>query len=322
LKLNDSIQDYFRYIQHEQGVSQGTTETYKSWLRHFHRWLEANGYPDPLLEAFNLTTLRRFLYAISERGYRPRTIRGVFHPLRGFGEYLITTGTLEVNPAKQVAMPKLDAAIRKTVSDEEITLLLNACERQRSPRQIALSKAMISVFAYGGLRRTEAFDLKIGDINLKEGSVLVQQGKGSKSRRVYVCQEAVDALAAWLAIRESDCQTDFLFMFDRRRRIHDDSMKTLMDTLKAAAGLRDHANILVHGLRHAAATRLLRNGANLKDIQVFLGHSNLQITSVYLHTDEEQAKGIASLTAIRPQAQEMKPAPRQGEVRQVRRLTR
>lgn len=71
----------------------------------------------------------------------------------------------------------------------------------------------------------------------------MQQGKGSKSRRVYVCQEGIDDLAEWLAIGEKDCQSDFLFMFDRKRRIHDDSRKTLMDTLKAAAGLRDHVNI-------------------------------------------------------------------------------
>lgn len=301
MKFAHAIQDYFAYIEHERNVARGTLETYKSWLRHFHRWLEANGYPDAGLEVFNLPTLRRFLYDLSGRGYRPRTIRGVFHPLKGLGEFLITNGVLTVNPAKQVTMPKLDAAERKTISDVEIAALLDACERQRTPRQIALSRAILAVFVFGGLRRTEACDLRTDDVDLAEGSILVRQGKGQKSRKVYVCEDAVSALREWLALREKDCQADYLFMFDRRRRIHENGLRTLLATLKANAGLRDHVNISgVHNLRHAAATRLLRNGANLKDISTFLGHSCLQVTSIYLHSNEEQARGIAELTALRP----------------------
>src|ERR1043166_6504862 len=156
MKLYDAIRDYFQFIEHEQNVTSGTLETYKSWLRHFHRWLESNGFPEPGLDAFNLPTLRRFLYELSGRKYRPRTIRGIFHPLRGLGEFLLTNGVITVNPAKQVTMPKMDAAERKTVSEEEIAALLQACERQRTPRQIALSRAMMAVFIYGGLRRNEA----------------------------------------------------------------------------------------------------------------------------------------------------------------------
>jgi integrase/recombinase XerD len=301
MKLYDAICDYWKYIEHELGVTKGTQETYKSWLRHFHRWLESNGSPDPGLDAFNLPTLRRFLYELSGRGYRPRTIRSIFHPLRGLGEFLITNGVITVNPAKQLTMPKLDAAERKTITEAEIAALLDACERQRTPRQIALSRVMLSVYIYGGLRRTEACDLRIDDVNLQEGSILIRQGKGQKSRKVFICQEGVHALREWLTVREKDCQCDYLFMFDRKRRIHENGLRTLLQTLKANAGLRDHDNILIHGLRHAAATRLLRNGANLKDISTFLGHSSLQVTSVYLHSNEEQAKQIAELTALRPQ---------------------
>jgi len=299
MNLNDAIQDYFRFIQHEQGVTQATLETYKSWLRHFARWLETNGYPQPGLDAFNLPTLRRFLYDLSGRGYRPRTIRGIFHPLRSFGAFLVTNGVIETNPAKQVTTPHLDAAERKTVSDEEIALLLAACERQRTKRQIALARAVLSVFVYGGLRRSEACNLKVKDIDIREGSVHVRQGKGQKSRTVYVCKECVRALSEWLAVREQDCQADWLFMFDRKRRIHEVGLRTLMQTIIAHAGLRDHDNIQVHALRHAAATRLLRNGADLRSIQTFLGHSNLQVTSVYLHTDEAQARSIAELGALK-----------------------
>jgi|SRR5579884_628195 len=308
MKLFDAFQDYFRFIQHEQGVTQATLETYKSWLRHFYRWLEANGYPEPTLDAFSTTTLRRFLYDISGRGYRPRTIRGIFHPLRRFGAFLMAQGVLTENPVSALTMPKKDAAQRLTVSDEEIRQLLDACERQHNPRQVALSRAVLAVFVYAGLRRTELCDLKVGDVDLREKSITVRSGKGRKSRRVFLCADAVDALSAWLTVREKDCQVDYLFMFDRKRRIHEVGLKNMLEQIKAIAGLAGKENIKPHSLRHACATRLLRAGANLRDIQAFLGHSSLQITSIYLHSDEHQLRNIAHLSALQSPAPETKKA--------------
>src|SRR5579871_1998353 len=203
--LHDAMLDYMDYLNHEQGVTKGTVETYKSWLRHFHRWLEENGHPNAPLDAFNVTTLRRFMYTLSGRGYRPRTIRGVFHPLRGLGEHLVRNGILTENPARAIRMPKLDAANRDEVSDQEISLLLEACDRQRTTKQVTFSKAVMAVLVFGGLRRQEALDLKVGDVDLTEGSLLVRMGKGQKSRKVFVCREAVHMLRDWLAIRPKDC---------------------------------------------------------------------------------------------------------------------
>jgi site-specific recombinase XerD len=298
MKLYDSMLDYMDYLDHEQGVTRDTIETYKSWLRHFHRWLEANGHPDAGLDVFNVTVLRRFLYTLSGRGYRPRTIRGVFHPLRGLGEHLIRNGIITENPARVIRMPKMDAAQRDEVSDQEITLLLEACDRQRTPKQIAFARAVMAALVYGGLRRQEMLDLKMGDVDLNEGSILVRQGKCRKSRKVFICKAGTDAVREWLAVRPKDCDHDWLFAYDRKRRLHERGLATLLDTLQCAAGLRERPPIRCHSLRHAAATRLLRNGANLKDISAFLGHSGLVITSAYLHTNEHQARSIAELTDL------------------------
>src|SRR5579871_194181 len=176
MTLIDCINDYCNFITHEQGVTKGTVETYKSWLRHFYRWLQTNGYPEPMVEHFNTATLRRFLYAVSARGYRPRTIRGIFHPIRRFGAFLVTNGVLTENPAMKVGLPKKDAAIRLTVSDDEVRLLLEAVEKQHKPRLVALTRAMLHILLFAGLRRFELTDLKVGDINLKDKSLLVTQG--------------------------------------------------------------------------------------------------------------------------------------------------
>jgi integrase len=85
-------------------------------------------------------------------------------------------------------------------------------------------------------------------------------------------------------------------------------LQTLLAQVRAVAGLKEAAHIQPHSLRHAAATRLLRNGANLRDIQAFLGHSDLTTTAVYLHSDEESQRKMAELGALQPAAPESRPA--------------
>lgn len=300
MRLADVTKDYLSYIRTERGLSYNTHKTYQTSLHHFHAWLEQNGYPDPGLDTFTLPILRRFLYALAGRNCRPRTIHGYFHGIRGLGEFLVAQGVFHENPARAVTLPKKDAAQRRTVSDTEVAQILQACERRRSPRQIAIARAMISVLVYGGLRRQELLDLRVTDVSLSEQSILIRRGKGSKSRRIYLCQDATSALQEWLALRPKDCRHDYLFALDTNRRIHHNGLQSLLAELKAIAGLRDHDNIQPHSLRHACATRLLRNGADLRSIQAFLGHSSLAVTSLYLHTDEERLREVAHLSSLKP----------------------
>ena len=110
-------------------------------------------------------------------------------------------GALTENPAAKITLPKLDAATRLVVTDAEVSALLDACERQRTVRQIALCRAVLSSMIYGGLRRGEVYSLRVWDVNLLEKSLLVRNGKGGKSRKIYVCADAVNALREWLAVR-------------------------------------------------------------------------------------------------------------------------
>jgi site-specific recombinase XerD len=327
MTLHDAVTDYLHYLEHEQGASYMTCKGYQSQLRYLLRWLSQNGYSCPTLADFTTPMLRRFLYALSARGIRPRTIRGYFHPARGLGAFLVHVGALTENPAAHITLPKLDAAIRLEVTDADVAALFEACERQRTPRAVAMSRALVSVLAYGGLRRSEVCDLNVADVNLTDKSILVRSGKGSKSRKIFVCKDAVTALREWLAVREADCKHEYLFAYDRNRRLHHKGIQTLIETLKATAGLRGNEAIKPHGLRHWCATNLLRNGANLRDVQQFLGHSDLQTTCRYLHSSEEQLRAISELTALRPPS---KPAddgkvirlPQREPERRLRRITR
>lgn len=299
MTLENAVNDYVQYIRYERGLSKTTVEGYISWLRNYQGWLRENGYPNPLLEAFTAPVLRRFFYAQAERGIRPRTLRSIFHPLRGLGDFLVKTEVLPKNPARDVTLPKKDAAVRKLVSDEEVIQLLAGCDRLPTIRETALTRALMSVFIYGGLRRQELLDLKLSDIRLTEKRIIVRSGKGSKFRTIFPCDECLEALTEWLAVREDDCDHDWVFARNRAHRVSYDGLKISLDRLKAVSGLRDHANIQPHSLRHNCATRLMRNGADIRSIQAFLGHSDLVTTSIYLHTDEEQQRSISQLGSLR-----------------------
>lgn len=298
MQLADAIQDFVNHITHERRLARTTVTGYGMYLKHFTGWLEQNGYTDATLEAFNTPTLRRYLYGLSSKGRRPRTIRGAFHPIIGLGAFLVSNGILKENPAKALTMPKKDAAKRLLVTDEEVSALLQACERQKDPRQVALSRAMLSVLVYAGLRREELLTLRVSDVQFDDKSILVRSGKGSKSRTVYPHPDCLTALREWLAIRPKDCTHDFLWARDRSRRIYDEGAMSILETVKAIAGLADHANIKFHGLRHNFASRLLSNGADIRSIQAALGHAQLTTTAIYLHLTEHQARQTAVFAAL------------------------
>lgn len=298
MNLLDCMNDYHQFIKHEQGVAAQTAEGYISWLRYFHRWLLANGYPTPTTEVLNTATLRRFLYHLSgDKHYRPRTVRGVFHPIKGMIRFLMTQGILDADPMATILMPKKDAAERLTITDTEIKTLLDACERQRNPKRVALCRAVLHVLIYAGVRRGELLDLKLDDLNFEEGSLLVRCGKGSKSRKVFVPKPCTDALKEWQAFRPDNAD-GWLFPYDKGRRLHERGLKTLLDELCATAGMRNAANIKPHSIRHWRATDLLRSGADLVAIMSFLGHTNLKTTAIYLHTDEERVRNLANLSNL------------------------
>jgi site-specific recombinase XerD len=163
-----------------------------------------------------------------------------------------------------------------------------------------MTRAVVSVLIYGGLRRKELLDLRVDDVDLAEGRLLIRSGKGRKSRSLYVPEECVEALRDWLAVRQGmGCRHPYLFTTDPRRRMGDNGLNRIMAAVRTMADLGDRTYIMPHAIRHEVATRLLQNGADLRSIQSILGHSDLKTTSMYLHTDELQLKRAADLTRFR-----------------------
>jgi len=297
--LSEAIQDFHDCARHELGHTTSTSYAYASWQRNFARWLAETGLPDPPVAEISVNLVRRYSYHQSSRGLRPRTVRSILIAIRALFTYLIKMGALTENPASEVRLPKKDAATRLLVTDDDLVKLLEAAGRQRSDFRCIRDRAMLAVLIFCALRRQELLNLCVGHVNVQDESLLVQHGKGEKSRTVYLCPEVKEALREWLALRQQKSYThDALFTTETRQRLGENSLYHVLDDVKAIAGFRGDPRIKPHSIRHAAATRLLRNGADIRSIQAWLGHSHLQTTAIYLHTDEQQCRRIAVLAGF------------------------
>jgi integrase/recombinase XerD len=296
--------DYLNHLRYERAAAKTTVYTYSSWLTSFRRWLEGNDHPAADLSVFTPAVLRTYQYSLSARSLRPRTIRAAFHPLRGLAEFLITHKVITENPCKSLTMPKKDAAKRLTISQAEIVALLGGAERLHPQRRALLARAWLSILVYTGLRFQEALDLKVGDINMSAGSLLVSSGKGSKSRLLYPPKPCLEAVQAWLDVREQTAQRqrafqhDWLFAENAGRRIGNNGIRDLLAEIKAAANLRGHNNIQCHSIRHFFATTLDQNGAPLKVTQAALGHASAAQTLVYIHAAESDARRMGQYAVL------------------------
>lgn len=297
--LSDLLCDFLGYCKVERGMTKTTLVTYGSRLRHFLRWTVEQGEPAATHLDFNTDLLRRYQYSVSATGVRPRTVRSKIIALRSWGTFLAQKGTITENFALCLTMPKKDAPRRDNVSDEEATALLVASERIGNLRRSRMAKAMMSVLVYGALRRQELLDLRLDDVDLSQGAIIIRQGKGQKSRTVWPHHECITAIRAWLSVR-GEAQQNWMWPFDSRRPLGDIGLKSLFDETKAIAGLQDHSNIHPHAMRRVCATRMLQQGADISTVQALLGHADLATTAMYLVTDEKRLRLLSNLGGLFP----------------------
>ncbi len=301
MNLYDAFNDWLLHITHEKGMSRTSRTTYATHVRRFLRWLEEDGgYPGAPLDAFTTPVLRRFNYSLGKDKLKPTTVRGIFNGLRGFSRFLTDVGAIEGNPAAQVGLPKKNAPDRTACTDAQVQALLDACDRIANVRRAALAKAIVSVFAYTGLRRTEALNLRLQDVDVQAGTITVVNGKGGKRRTIPACRECLDALRVWLTHREQAVSCDWLFLENRSRRLWHDGLHVLFEEVRITAGLRDMTELTPHVLRHHYATKLVRSGGDLKSVQELLGHSSLIVTDRYVHGDAARLREVADLASLQP----------------------
>lgn len=308
--LRDAITAYLLHAKHELGLTQSTLDSYGSGLRHHFRWLESSGYSNPTIKShFTVDILRKYLHAQSEKGKRPRSIRGDFSPLKALAVFLLNRGEIASNPTTSITLPQKDAPDRPNTSDAECTALLAACQRLRTPRRCAMARALLGTIIWCGLRASEVLAIKISDVSLDRGTLTVVRGKGKKSRVLYQPDDCLAALQNWLEERDhKPIETDYLFAYDPKRRIAYNGLLGLLHEVKLIAGFADRDHIKPHSLRRSFATRLMTKGATIRTIQAALGHSDAQTTFGYLAMENEPARAMQDLARLTASSESVSPA--------------
>ncbi|CAG8866067.1 Tyrosine recombinase XerD [Pseudomonas fluorescens] len=263
----------------EKGLSDNTRASYRSDLALFNGWLHDRAVTLP--DAGRELILDHLAWRL-DQGYKPRSTARLLSGLRGFYRYLLREKLIGLDPTLQVEMPQLGRPLPKSLSEADVEALLRAPDLSEAIGQ--RDRAMLEVLYACGLRVTELVSLTLDQVNLRQG-VLRVMGKGSKERLVPMGEEAVNWIERYLrqgrVVMLNGRPSDVLFPSQRGEQM---TRQTFWHRIKHQALVAGVDKPLSpHTLRHAFATHLLNHGADLRVVQMLLGHSDLSTTQIYTH---------------------------------------
>ena len=273
----------------EDGLSRNTLDSYRRDLRQFAGWIEARDGSDLL--AAEQSLIQDYLAHKFRTKARATTAARLLSSLKRFYRHAVRQNLITVDPTLRIEAPKLPRSLPKTLTEADVEALLAAPPVDES---LGLrDRAMLEVLYASGLRVSELVTLKTPQISRDMGVVRVL-GKGSKERLVPLGEEALGWLERYL--RESrpallgQRVSDALFVTARAAGMTRQSFWHLLKRYALQAGL--HKPISPHTLRHAFATHLLNHGADLRVVQLLLGHSDISTTQIYTHVARERMKQL------------------------------
>ena len=271
----------------EQGLSQNTLTAYATDLRALAVWLKGMGLG---LQQASREQLLQYLAQRVSSGSKVRSSARQLSSLRRFYQHQVREGRIQEDPSARIEAPKLGRTLPKSLTEAEVEALLSA---PVTDDPIGLrDKAMLELLYATGLRVSELVGLSLAQVNLRQGVVRVL-GKGSKERLVPLGDEAIDWLQSYLQNARPLLQkapVDALFLTRRGEAMSRQAFWYLIKRYAVKVGITK--SLSPHTLRHAFATHLLNHGADLRVVQMLLGHSDLSTTQIYTHVARERLKDL------------------------------
>jgi len=279
------VEQFLDSLWLEAGLSRNTLAAYRSDLEGLTHWLRA-----PPASA-SREQLQAFLAERVQDGVRPRTSARLLSSLRRFYQYLLREGILSADPSALLEAPRLGRPIPKSLTEEQVEQLLAAPSTDSA---LGLrDRAMLETLYATGLRVTELVTLAISQLNLQAG-VLKVIGKGNKERLVPLGEEAIGWLQRYLASARPGLlggkMTEALFPTARGGPMTRQAFWHNIKRYARSAGIE--TGLSPHTLRHAFATHLLNHGADLRVVQMLLGHADLSTTQIYTQVARERLKQL------------------------------
>ena len=295
--MEKMIEKYLRYLKIERNASVHTITSYKNDLTSFNNFCKTQFEITPSNVDINLITrltLRLWLGNLSEEGLAKSSIARKVAALKSFFKYCFKRGYIEKNPAHLLVIPKKEKTLPKTVTLDDIVRLLESIDIS-SPQGLQ-DRAILEILYSTGIRVSELVSLNILDVDLRSSQISVI-GKGNKQRMIPIGSTAHRIMKEFLRERSKlyGKRTDAdahraLFLAASGQRIYDRSIRHTVERY-----LKIHSEVTQkspHVLRHSFATHMLDNGADIRIIKEFLGHSNLAATQIYTHTSVERLKNV------------------------------
>lgn len=282
------IQGYLDSVWLEKGLSKHTLSAYRSDLDHFSQWLMGQGIT---LSQVCRADIQSYLSHMLTAGANARSSARFLSCIRGFYRFLLRERAITHDPTLDIQSPKLGRALPKFLSEREVEKLLAAPDLS-DPVGLR-DRAMLELLYACGLRVSELTGLTVGSLNLRQGVVRVT-GKGNKERLIPMGQEAM----LWLERYSTEARlsllgnqpAEILFPSNRAQPM---TRQTFWHRIKLYAKKADiRTPLSPHTLRHAFATHLLNHGADLRVVQLLLGHSDLSTTQIYTHVAQARMQAL------------------------------
>jgi integrase/recombinase XerD len=277
--MTDGINNYLETLQ-VKGYAAGTIRYQRNHLEHFQKYLGQRAIT--MLTEVTTQTIIGYLATLTDRNLKRTSVISHLNALRQFFAYLCRQKQLDHNPTLKIEFPKPQRILKDVPTEAEVRQIL-AVPDLRTPIGIR-DRAILELLYSTGLRRQEAINLNLTDVDLENGQVFVCQGKNSKDRVVPLGETAakfVDAylkLVRWWFLRDPK-ETALFIDSQKGNRLHPATLNQIV--VRTVRQTRIPKRITPHSLRHAMAIHLLQNQADIRHIQLMLGHNSVETTEIY-----------------------------------------
>lgn len=290
MKWQHALKDYQLYLKIERGLSKNSIINYTLDVEKLIHFLEDKNINDSPI-SISSETIQQFIYETAKI-VNARSQSRIISGLRSFFNYLVFEDYIKTNPLELIESPKIGRKLPDTLSEEEIDSIINAIDLSKPEGE--RNRAMLETLYGCGLRVSELINLKISDLFFDEGFIKVT-GKGDKQRFVPI----VNITQKYINIYGTEIRNhisikpgfeDTLFLNRRGKRLSRAMVFTIIKQLAEKIGLKK--SVSPHTFRHSFATHLLQNNADLRSIQLMLGHESITTTEIYVHLDKSHLTKI------------------------------
>ncbi|HQZ83050.1 MAG TPA: site-specific tyrosine recombinase [Pyrinomonadaceae bacterium] len=281
MPTRDHIREYISYLKAEKGLAKNSVEAYTRDLAKLAAWCEKVG-----IETLELDErdLREWMTDLAIEKLTETSRRRYLSSIRGFFKFLAMEGHISKDPTANLMAAGKTFYLPRFLNSAEIEKLLSApdVETKTGLRDRAIFEVMYAC----GLRVSELANLKLGELDLESG-ILTTTGKGSKTRKVPIGGSAIAWLRRYFSVRKAEDRVEEAFLGERGRPLDRHAIHRIIKEYAAKCGFD---GVSAHTLRHSFATHLVQNDADIRSVQMMLGHADISTTQIYTHVTSKQLK--------------------------------